>query len=58
MGTTVDVEVSAPRLAGRQQHRQNITATTATKYYRLNLTISLLDHNMISELEIALILNQ
>ena len=39
-----------PRLAGRQQHRQNIPATSNTDYCRLNITIPLLDH-MISELD-------
>ena len=50
LGTTVGVEQSAPRLAGRQQHRQNTPASTAADYYKLNLTIPLLDH-MISELD-------
>ena len=32
LGITVGVEQSVPRLAGRQQHRQNIPATTPTDY--------------------------
>ena len=50
LGTTVDVEQSAPRLAGRQQHRHNVPATSATDYYKLNLTIPLLDH-LLTELD-------
>ena len=50
LGATVGIEESMPRLAGRQQHRQNIPATSNTDYYRLNITIPLLDH-MISELD-------
>ena len=50
LGATVGIEESMPRLAGRQQHRQNIPASSNTDYYRLNITIPLLDH-MISELD-------
>ena len=38
-----------PRLASRQQHRQNIRAQSISDYFRLNLTIPLLDH-LITEL--------
>jgi hypothetical protein len=38
-----------PRLASRQQHRQNIPAQDCSDYYRLNITIPLLDH-LITEL--------
>lgn len=41
---SVGVEESMPRLAGRQQHRQNIQAQNSNDYFRLNLTIPLLDH--------------
>ena len=44
LGELVGVTESSPRLAGRQQHRPNIHADTMTDYYRLNLTIPLLDH--------------
>ena len=46
---SVDTEESTPRLANRQQHRQNIPAPNCTDYYCLNLTIPLLDH-LITEL--------
>ena len=41
---SVGVEESMPRLASRQQHRQNIQAPNSSEYFRLNLTIPLLDH--------------
>ncbi|XP_065883923.1 52 kDa repressor of the inhibitor of the protein kinase-like [Dysidea avara] len=47
---SVDVEENLPRLASRQQHRQNILASNCNDYYRLNLTIPLLDH-LIHEIE-------
>ncbi len=50
LGELVDVTESSPRLAGRQQHRQNIPATTPTDYFKLNITIPLLDH-IITELD-------
>ncbi len=46
---SVDTEESTPRLASRQQHRQNITASNCKEYYRLNITIPLLDH-LVTEL--------
>jgi len=45
---SVGVEESTPRLASRQQHRP---AQSPTDYYRLNLTIPLLDH-LINEIEL------
>ena len=50
LGELVEVTESSPRLAGRQQHRSNICADTTTEYYKLNLTIPLLDHT-INELD-------
>ena len=44
MAQSVDVELSTPRLASRQQHRQNIPAQNSQDYFRLNLTNPLLDH--------------
>ena len=41
---SVDTEESTSRLASRQQHRRNIAAPNCTEYYRLNLTIPLVDH--------------
>lgn len=41
---SVGVEESMSRLASRQQHRQNIQAPNSSEYFRLNLTIPLLDH--------------
>lgn len=41
---SVGVEESMSRLASRQQHRQNIQAQNISDYFRLNLTIPLLDH--------------
>lgn len=49
MVQSVDVELSTLRLASRQQHRQNIPAQNSQDYFRLNLTIPLLDH-LLSEL--------
>ena len=46
----VDFEESAPRLAGHQQHQQNVPAKNTAEYYRLNITGPLLDHK-ISELD-------
>ena len=50
IGELVEVTESSPRLAGRQQHRSDICADTTTEYYKLNLTIPLLDH-IINELD-------
>ena len=44
LGASVGIEQSSPRLAGRQQHRSNVPAGTVKDYYKLNLTIPLLDH--------------
>ena len=41
---SVGVEESIPCLASRQQHCQNIIAQNSSDYFRLNLTIPLLDH--------------
>lgn len=46
----VGVQESSPGLASRQQHRSNIPSGTVKEYYKLNLTIPLLDH-IISELD-------
>ena len=43
---SVGVDESMPRLASRQQHRQNIQAQNISDYFCLNLTIPLLDHLM------------
>ena len=40
----IGVELCIPRLCGRQQHRDNVPAGTPDKYYKQNLTISLLYH--------------
>ena len=50
LAALVGVDESAPRLASRQQHRQNVPATSTAEYYRLNVTVPLLDH-LISELD-------
>ena len=46
----VGVQESSPRLASRQQHRSNIPSDTVKEYYKLSITIPLLDH-IILELE-------
>ena len=46
---SVGVEESIPRLASRQQHRQNIRAQSISDYFHLNFTVPLLDH-LITEL--------
>ena len=40
----VNVEESLPRTTGRQQHRGNVPASSASDYYRKQLTIPMLDH--------------
>ena len=50
IGQRVDGEESAPRQAARQQHRQNIPSSSISEYYKLNLTIPIIDH-LSSELE-------
>ena len=47
---SVGVEESRPHIAGRQQHRPNVQAQNCNDYYRVNLTIPLLDH-LITELD-------
>ncbi len=49
LAEVVHVHESIPRLASRQQHRSNITASNYSEYYCRNLTIPLLDH-LITEL--------
>ena len=49
MAQSVGIDESMPRLASRQQHRSNVPARDCSAYYRLNLTIPLLDH-LITEL--------
>ena len=50
LGTSVGIEQSSPRLAGRQQHHSNVPADTVVDYYKRNLSILLLDH-IISEFD-------
>ncbi len=49
LAEVVHVHEMIPRLASRQQHRSNITASNYSEYYCRNLTIPLLDH-LITEL--------
>lgn len=49
MAQCVGIEESSLRLAGRQLYRSNVQAENCSDYYRLNLTIPLLDH-LINEL--------
>ena len=49
MAQSVGIEEMTPRLASRQQHRQNVPSQDCSDYYRLNITIPLLDH-LITEL--------
>ena len=44
MAQSVGIEETRPRFAGRQQHCRNIQAKSCTDYYRLNLTIPLVNH--------------
>ena len=41
---TINFAESAPRVASRQQHRQNIPASNISDYYKCTLTIPVLDH--------------
>lgn len=45
-----NVVVGRPRIAGRQQHRNNVPADTVKEYWRLNLFLPFMDH-LRSELE-------
>jgi len=45
-----NIELSVPRVVGRQQHRGNVKAGAPKDYYKTALTISLLD-NLISEMD-------
>ena len=51
LSQSVGVEESVPRLASRQQHRQNIPADNSRDYYKRILTIPILDH-LICELDV------
>ena len=44
MSEDIGVELCIPRFCNRQDHRDNFPAGTSDKYYKRNLTISLLDH--------------
>lgn len=45
----VDIEERSPRVACRQQNRQNAPSDNCEEYYKCNITIPILDH-LISEL--------
>jgi len=45
-----NIKPSMPRIVGRQQHRSNVEAGTPKDYYKIALTIPLLDH-LISEID-------
>ena len=45
-----DIDVKKPRYASRQKNRDNYLTTTVSEYYKLSLTIPLLD-TIISEFE-------
>ena len=45
----VDIDESAPRQAGRQQHRHNVQSDSISEHFKLNYTIPLLDH-LVSEM--------
>ena len=49
MAQSVGIEEMTPRLASRQQHRQNVPSQDCSDYYHLNVTIPLFDH-LITEL--------
>ena len=49
LSTAIGKEPSLPRLCGRQTHCSNIPSQTPKEYYRLTITIPLLDH-MLSEM--------
>lgn len=44
MAQGVGIKKTAPHLASRQKHRQNIQAQSCSDYYHLNLAIPLVDH--------------
>ena len=43
MAQAVETEPARPRICGRQQHRANAPADDAETYYRMNLTIPVID---------------
>lgn len=44
LGKDVDVEPAVPRIANRQQHRDNVPAVTPVKYFQRSLCVPLMDH--------------
>ncbi|KAI6651304.1 52 kDa repressor of the inhibitor of the protein kinase-like [Oopsacas minuta] len=46
LASNVDVDESVPRLASRQQHRQNIPSDNTRDYYKRTLTIQMLDYHV------------
>ena len=44
MALKVGIAPTMPRLAGRQMHRNNVTATCPEEYYRRAVTVPFLDH--------------
>ena len=50
MCNNIGVEPTIPRLCGRQRHRSNTPAQSPLEYYRITVTVPLLDH-LLSELD-------
>ena len=48
LSAKVNIPESLPRTTGRQQHRNNVPASSASEYYKRTLTIPMLDY-VISE---------
>ena len=46
LGTLLDIEPKIPRIAGRQIHHANASASTPSDYYLLNMYLPFLDHLM------------
>ena len=40
----IGIEVTKPRVVGRQRHRDNVDADSVEDYYRITTSVPLLDH--------------
>ncbi|XP_053381948.1 52 kDa repressor of the inhibitor of the protein kinase-like [Mercenaria mercenaria] len=56
LATAHDINVCQPRVAARQQHRNNIAAETPKEYWRLNMFVPFMDH-LLSQLHDRLCLS-
>ena len=50
MANIVDIEITTPRRCGRQTKRSNVPSATTDEYYKIGVSIPVIDH-LITELE-------